>query len=873
MSASEPQRRSALVLYGSETGNAQDVAEEIGALAERLHFTTHVSELNHVKADTLSSHTVVIFAVSTTGQGDLPANARTFWRSLLLKKLPATFLSGVQFTWFGLGDSSYPKFNWAARKLYKRLLQLGADEIYPGGEADHQHPEGYYPLPLGQEPIPEDVQLPPKWVLEQRDQDTKSPAENAAQKAPENGTIPGEFPDTYRLDVDQRPLHDSLTATLVQNERVTPQTHWQDVRHLSLTVPDAVSYAPGDVIAITPKNTPEDVQSMIEMMGWQDQADQLVSLVPRDKTRSASELPVPPIHDLDSHPKLTLRELLINYLDIRAIPRRSFFSAIAHYTSYEMHKERLLEFTNPEYLDEFWDYTTRPRRSILEVLHEFDTVKIPWQHATSAFPILRGRQFSIASGGELKRTPEGGARFELLIAIVKYRTVIKKIREGVCTKYIANLWPGSILKVHLQRGGLNSSVGQLVGPTMLIGPGTGVAPLRSMLWEKAAIVKSYQEENPGVEPPIEPTILLYGGRNRASDYFFEEEWRQLSGLVKLQVLTAFSRDQQKKIYVQDVIKENSKLVFRLLHDKGGAVFVCGSSGRMPQAVREALTEAFHRREAEEYLVGMEKTGRYKQETCGLRILVPIKRVIDYAIKPRINKTQTGVETANVKHSLNPFDELSVEEAVRLRERKGPLKVDNILALSAGGPKCADTLRTAMAMGADRAFHIDVPDSNDGGLEPLTVAKMLRGVVEKENINLVLLGKQAIDGDQGQTGQMLAGLLGWPQATQASKVEIKDEAGTVEVTHEVDGGVETLRAKLPMVITTDLRLNEPRYASLPNIMKAKKKPLEKKTLADFGVEDKKRLKTLKVTEPPARQGGGKVEDVDGLISKLKELGAL
>ncbi|KAJ0415966.1 hypothetical protein BJY00DRAFT_292576 [Aspergillus carlsbadensis] len=643
MSAREPQRRSALVLYGSETGNAQDVAEEIGALAERLHFTTHVSELNHVKADTLSSHTIVVFAVSTTGQGDLPANARTFWRSLLLKKLSPNFLGGVQFTWFGLGDSSYPKFNWAARKLYKRLLQLGADEIYPGGEADHQHPEGLegtfipwltslrkhlldqYPLPPGQDPIPEDVQLPPKWVLELQIQNTITPAGNAAHKAPRNGIISGEYPDTYRLDVDQRPLHDSLTATLVQNERVTPQTHWQDVRHLSLTVPDAVSYAPGDVVAITPKNTPEDAQSLIEMMGWQDQADQLVFLVPRDRPRSADELPVPPIHNLDSHPKLTLRELLINYLDIRAIPRRSFFSAIAHYTSYEMHKERLLEFTDPEYLDEFWDYTTRPRRSILEVLHEFDTVKIPWQHATSAFPILRGRQFSIASGGELKRIPEGGARFELLIAIVKYRTVIKKIREGVCTKYIANLRPGSILKIQLQRGGLNSSVGQLVGPTMLIGPGTGVAPLRSMLWEKAAIVKSYQEENPGVEPPIEPTILLYGGRNRASDYFFEEEWRQLSNLVKLQVLTAFSRDQQKKIYVQDVIKENSKLVFKLLHDKGGAVFVCGSSGRMPQAVREALTEAFQyggdaesqqfsRREAEEYLVGMEKTGRYKQET-------------------------------------------------------------------------------------------------------------------------------------------------------------------------------------------------------------------------------------------------------------------
>ncbi|RJE22392.1 Electron transfer flavoprotein [Aspergillus sclerotialis] len=261
-------------------------------------------------------------------------------------------------------------------------------------------------------------------------------------------------------------------------------------------------------------------------------------------------------------------------------------------------------------------------------------------------------------------------------------------------------------------------------------------------------------------------------------------------------------------------------------------------------------------------------------STGLRILVPVKRVIDYAIKPRINKTQTGVETAGVKHSLNPFDELSIEEAVRLRERKGlPMKVENILALSAGGPKTGDVLRTAMAMGADRAFHIDVPDSDAGGLEPLTVAKMLQGVVKKENINLVMLGKQAIDGDQGQTGQMLAGLLGWPQVTQASKVDIKDEKGTIEVTHEVDGGVETLKTTLPMVITTDLRLNEPRYASLPNIMKAKKKPLEKKTLADFGVEDQRRLKTLKVTEPPPRQGGGKVEDVDGMISKLKELGAL
>ncbi|KAI2779060.1 adenine nucleotide alpha hydrolases-like protein [Daldinia loculata] len=230
----------------------------------------------------------------------------------------------------------------------------------------------------------------------------------------------------------------------------------------------------------------------------------------------------------------------------------------------------------------------------------------------------------------------------------------------------------------------------------------------------------------------------------------------------------------------------------------------------------------------------------------LRILVPVKRVIDYAVKPRVNKAQTGVETAGVKHSMNPFDELSVEESA------------------------ADVLRTAMAMGADRGIHVDVKEGED--LEPLSVAKLLKAVVDKEKSNLVILGKQSIDDDAAQTGQMLAGLLGWPQATQASKVTF-GAGDTVEVTKEVDGGAETVRAKLPMVITTDLRLNEPRYANLPNIMKAKKKPLVKMSLSDLGIANERRLKIVKVTEPPPREGGGKVEDVDGLISKLKELGAI
>ncbi|CAN8102388.1 unnamed protein product [Discula destructiva] len=255
----------------------------------------------------------------------------------------------------------------------------------------------------------------------------------------------------------------------------------------------------------------------------------------------------------------------------------------------------------------------------------------------------------------------------------------------------------------------------------------------------------------------------------------------------------------------------------------------------------------------------------------LRILVPIKRVIDYAVKPRVNKAQTGIETAGVKHSMNPFDELSVEESVRIREKKSaPGGVADICVISAGPPKAQDVLRTAMAMGADRAIHVDVKEGED--LEPLTVAKLLKKTVENEGSNFVLLGKQSIDDDAGQTGQMLAGLLGWSQATQASKIEF-GEGDSVSVTREVDGGVETLKGKLPMVVTTDLRLNEPRYASLPNIMKAKKKKLDKKTLQDFGIENERRLKVLKVTEPAPRQGGGKVEDVNGLVAKLKELGAI
>jgi len=249
----------------------------------------------------------------------------------------------------------------------------------------------------------------------------------------------------------------------------------------------------------------------------------------------------------------------------------------------------------------------------------------------------------------------------------------------------------------------------------------------------------------------------------------------------------------------------------------------------------------------------------------MKILTPVKRVLDYNVKARVKADQSGVDLANVKMSMNPFDEIAVEEAVRLKE-KGV--ASEVVAVSIGVQQCQETLRTALAMGADKAVLV----VTDEDLEPLNAAKALKAVVEAQKPDMVLMGKQAIDGDNNATGQMLAALLGWPQATFASKVEV--EGGKARVTREVDGGLQTLEVDLPAVITTDLRLNEPRYASLPNIMKARTKPMETRQLAELGVELKPHLQVLKVTEPPKRKAGVKVESAADLVMKLKnEAGVL
>ena len=252
----------------------------------------------------------------------------------------------------------------------------------------------------------------------------------------------------------------------------------------------------------------------------------------------------------------------------------------------------------------------------------------------------------------------------------------------------------------------------------------------------------------------------------------------------------------------------------------------------------------------------------------MKVLVPVKRVIDYNVKVRVKADGTGVDLANVKMSMNPFDEIAVEAAIRLKEAG---QAEEIVVVSIGVEKAQETLRTALAMGADRAILVKATEDVHTDIEPLAVAKILKGVVDEEQPGLVICGKQAIDNDLNATGQMLAALLGWSQATFASELAVEGDSAVV--TREVDGGLQTIKVKMPSIVTVDLRLNEPRYASLPNIMKAKKKPLDQKTADDYGVDVTPRLSIVKTTEPEARAAGIKVGSVDELLAKLKEVGAV
>ena len=626
-------KRTALVLYGSETGNAQDVAEEAGHMAERLRFDVTVLDMDSVQLRDLVKYTVVIFSISTTGQGEMPQNARKFWKTLLSGALKPGILRKVRFSCFGLGDSSYARYNVVGRMLCNRLVQLGAKAFCERGEGNEQHPEGHsagfrewivllrrklaesFPLPDGLEPIPDDEFLEPKWKLDLIHHDNKADG----HLPPAETTLAGVPPSTSLI-----PVNGSHKADLVSNKRVTDREHFQDVRLMDLRLDDSIDYLPGAVAVIYPKNFPEDVQEFINLMSWQSIADAPLQLITNagDATATLSPLRHLNLTNMD----LTIRWLLDNVLDIMSIPRRSFFATLAYFASTktedeQYQKERLLELANPELIDELWDYTTRPKRTILEVMMDFTTIRIPWQHALTALPLIKGRQFSIASGAHLSRDESKRTRVQLLVAIADPPSPIIKWRRryGVCTRYIASLKAGQQLNIGMQPGYLDVQPQEIEKPVVMIGPGTGVAPMRSMIYQRLLWVAQtgYWEQC----LRLHGDILIFGCRNQYGDYFFKDEWDDLARTEGLKVLTAFSREKNKpREYVQDKIRANGDLIREAVLRRAGRIYLCGSSGNMPKGVREALLDvmaehdAMGREGAEHYLDQMEKDGRFKQET-------------------------------------------------------------------------------------------------------------------------------------------------------------------------------------------------------------------------------------------------------------------
>lgn len=615
VSVADIPNRSALIAFGSETGNSQDAAEEVAKMATRLHFTSRIHEMDAIKLSDLPKHTLVILVISTTGQGDMPQNSLAFWKSLLRKKLLPGCLRGVRFTTFGLGDSSYPKFNWAARKLHKRLEQLGAAEFYPRGEGDEQDDDGIdeaflpwladlrtrlleqFPLPANILPIPDDALLPSRYTLsiDAARVDTAKAGFNVSEeqdlldRVQDLGLLQSEsfLPTNNDDDIDKgkasrrywadvlAAVPQGLLAVLQGNDRMTPEDHWQDVRRLSFrlhhTHSKSLNIHPGDCLRLYPRNSPEDVERLVRAMSWEDVADKSFELA-----SARHDIPT----GLFTERFTTLRRLLTQNLDITAIPRRGFLESISHHSTNPDQKERLLEFTKPEYIDEYYDYATRPRRTILEVLEEFHSVKIPAAYALDVFPVMRGRDFSIAS---IRRTKtehgEDAYMVELLVALVKYQTVLRKIRTGLCSRYLAPLAPGTpVLATH--KPSITSLHGPINArrPLCAIATGTGIAPTRALIQERLQLAAA--------ECPVGPSVLFFGNRSRDKDYFFADEWAAVPH-DRLLVFTAFSRDQREKVYVQDAIRQHSDIISKMVADD--AIFmVCGGSTKMAMACREAI---------------------------------------------------------------------------------------------------------------------------------------------------------------------------------------------------------------------------------------------------------------------------------------------
>ncbi|XP_065917009.1 NADPH-dependent diflavin oxidoreductase 1-like isoform X2 [Dysidea avara] len=550
--------RKLLVLFGSQTGTAQDVAERIGRDAKRRHFAVRVFAMDAYNKAELIQEPVVIFVVATTGQGDEPDNMKHMWRFLLRKNLPTDSLTSVKIGVLGLGDSSYQKFNFVGKKLYRRLLQLGGTSIVPLGLADDQEEFGcdagidrwvkelwsvlltMYPLPVGLLAMGDFELLPPRYNIE---------------LLPGHADIPVVTEHSGQPYDRGRPF----PAKLVGNERVTAANHFQDVRLITLDVSQSgMSHKAGDVVMIQPQNTCDVVQEITTLLQLDSTA--VFTLQQNDKDCPLPNgLPLP----------CTFQYLFTHYLDVQCVPRRYFFELLMSFTQSDLERERLAEFCSPEGQDELYSYCNRVRRTSLEVLMDFPsaTTHIPVSYLFDLFPVLQPRAFSIASSS----IAHPGV-IQILMAVVKYQTKLVKMRRGVCSNWLASLEPGASVPVWVVLGTFVFPTDPTT-PVIMIGP--GCAPFRAAIEER-------------VSRNCQTNVMFFGCRSKSADFFFEHEWSLLCTKECLKLFTAFSRDKEHKHYVQHDIVNNGKLVSDFIINQKACVYVAGNAKRMPVDVVEAL---------------------------------------------------------------------------------------------------------------------------------------------------------------------------------------------------------------------------------------------------------------------------------------------
>lgn len=585
-----------LVVYGSETGNAYALAELLTARLDR--FSNVKSKLRCIndlgEPSDLASMKMVIFICSTTGQGELPRNTKNFWRKLLRKKLSESLLENLHFSTFGLGDSSYPRYQWAIRKIHKRLLQLGANEFFGRGEGDEMSPDGvdamfeHWANLLIEKLVAE-------WdVGQETDLKTLMSPRHRLVISTYSSKVEPTLERVYSAETES---NEPNKGTISSNSRMTAKDHFQDVRYFAFNdTSQQLEYEPGDVVALYPENAAEDVETLLKAQGWSDIADLPCSI--EDTEGDVYHF------ENGSASKLTLRSLLTFNLDIMSIPKRTFFALAWHFSeSHEREQEKLFELSTLEGLEDLHDYANRPRRSILEVITEFDSLKIPIEYILDLIPPIRPRLFSIASR-------ENAQTIELSIAIVKYKTIIRRIRRGLCSSWIERLKVGDDVPYKIIRNDLanaNKKIDIYHDPILMIAPGTGVAPMRSLILTRS---RNGNEE---------PMVLFFGSRFEKKDNLFSQDWKNPIDSGDLKVITAFSREGGG--YVQTKLAQHGKLVHDMIVKQNAILYVCGSSGSMPRQVRmtiiEILKETVEKwddKDAEAYVSLMEKNGRYLQET-------------------------------------------------------------------------------------------------------------------------------------------------------------------------------------------------------------------------------------------------------------------